>query len=107
MPAWEDLDDFLQADDFASSAVFTLPGGQVLPAVLGIYDDPYLNAQLGEYEVDTTSPRFTGKLSDLARVVRKSIAVVTADGVATTFDVLTDVQPDGTGMAVVKLAARG
>lgn len=106
MPAWENLDDFLQAEDFASSAVITLPGGTVLPAAPGIYDDPYLNAQLGEYEVDTTTPRFTGKLSDLALVVRKSVAVITTDGVATTFDVLTDVQPDGTGMAVVKLAPR-
>jgi hypothetical protein len=104
MPAWEDLNDFLRADDFAISAVFTLPGGQVLPAVLGIFDDPYLNAQLGEYEVDTTSPRFTGKLSDLRLVVRKSLAAITIDGVTSQFDVLTDVQPDGTGMAVVRMA---
>ena len=103
MPArdWEDLTAFLQTDEFADTVVVTLQDGRTL-SVVGIFDDPYLNAQLGEYELDTTRPRLTCRAGDVVEVGRGD--TVTIDG--ETFDVMTSPQPDGTGMAVLDLARR-
>ena len=100
-PAWDDLDAFLSADEFAVRATIRLQDGGAR-VVLGIFDDPYLNAQLGEYEVDTTRPRFTCKESDVIGVLRGDM--VDIDG--RTYDVLASAQPDGTGMATLEMAAQ-
>lgn len=103
MPAadWEDLDAFLQEDEFATSATVSLQNGSTRQ-VAGIFDDPYLNAQIGEYEMDTTRPRLTCKAADVDGVDRGD--EVTIDGEA--FDVMTAPQGDGEGMAVLALARR-
>lgn len=101
-PAWEDLDEFLDPDEFADVAVITLQGGDTLQ-VTGIYDDPYLNAELGEYDMDTSRPRFTCAEADVVGVTRGDIAVI--DGQE--FDILSSPQSDGTGMAILDLAPRG
>jgi len=98
---WEDLDDFLDANEFAVSGMLSFQAGGS-QAVTVIFDDPYLNAQIGEYEMDTTSPRALGKLSELKDARRGD--VLTIDG--TDYDVLTGPQPDGTGMATLALADR-
>lgn len=98
-PAWEDLDEFLDVDEFAVEATVSLHGGATR-RVRGIFDDPYLNAELGEYELDTNRPRLTCKESDVADVRRGD--TVTIDG--QTYDVMTSPQPDGTGMALLQLA---
>ncbi len=97
-PAWEDLDEFLQTEDFAVTATFTLLDSSTR-AVVGIFDDPYLNAQLGEYQADTSEPRFTCKESDTVGIERKCLAVI--DGKS--YDVMTYPQSDGTGMAIIRL----
>ena len=101
MPAWEDLDAFLNVDEFAVAATvhFQDGGSQV---VRGIFDDPYLNAELGEYDMDSSRPRLTCKLSDVLAVRRGD--TVQIDG--KTYDVLTGAQPDGTGMAMLDLAVQ-
>lgn len=99
-PEWENLDDFLDVDEFATQAVIQLQGGTTRQ-VVGIYDDPYLNAELGEYDMDTTRPRFTCKLSDVPGVGRGDTLTL-HDG--TVLDILTGPQPDGTGMALLDLA---
>jgi len=71
-------------------------------AVTVIFDDPYMNAQIGEYEMDTTNPRALGKMSELSAARRGD--VLTIDG--QDYDVLTGPQPDGTGMATLALAVR-
>lgn len=101
-PDWDDLGAFLDVDDFAIEAVVTPQEGADF-SVRGIFDDPYLNAQLGEYELDTTQPRLTCKESAVLGKVSRG-DMVEIDGRA--FDVLTEPQRDGTGMAVLMLAQR-
>ena len=97
--AWEDLDTFLQVDEFATWATVRLQAGAER-RIRGIFDDPYLNAELGEYELDSTRPRLTCRWDDVRDVTRGD--VVEIDG--TTYDVVTNAQPDGTGMGLLALA---
>lgn len=100
-PSWDKLDAFIQPADFAVVATITLQSGGTR-TVRGIYDDPYLNADLGEYEADISEPRFTCKLADVAGVKRGDSVVIA--GEVGTYDVLREPQGDGTGMCVLKLA---
>lgn len=101
-PSWENLDDFFDLDT---------DGGFSFPAVLqsqkgwtrtinAIFDDPYFNAQIGEYEADTSSPRLTAKESDLFGLLRGDVVTIAGE----TFDVLDSPEQDGTGTAVIRLA---
>lgn len=99
--AWENLDIFLDTDDFAIRATLRLQdGGERV--VVGIFDDPYLNAEAGEYELDTSQPRLTGRWADVQDVTRGD----TVEVGGRVYDVVTDAQPDGTGMAMLALAAQ-
>lgn len=62
--SWENLDTFLDTDDFATRVTVRLQAGDER-VVRAIFDDPYLNAELGEYELDTTQPRLTCKWTDV------------------------------------------
>jgi hypothetical protein len=66
-PIWEDLDDFLSTEDFASIATFLTAVGQPR-AVTGIFDEPYFNAETSEYDMATAEPRFTCKEADIVGV---------------------------------------
>jgi len=101
-PDWENLDDFLDAEEFAVQAVIELQDA-TSRTVTGIYDDPYLNAELGEYDMDTSRPRFTCKETDVQGVTRGD--TISIDG--TVMDIMTSPQPDGTGVALLDLAPRG
>lgn len=107
MPAWEKLDDFLQTGDFADVAIISFHAGGT-HTLVGIFDDPYLNAEIGEYEMDTTKPRFTCKLADVLAVRRGDSISIKINGAAvgTVYDILTGAHPDGTGMAMLELAPR-
>ncbi|MDO5057729.1 MAG: hypothetical protein Q4E06_10445 [Lautropia sp.] len=100
-PAWENLDIFLDTDDFAIRATLRLQDGDER-VVVAIFDDPYLNAETGEYELDTTQPRLTCRWMDVQDVTRGD--TVEVDG--RVYDVVTDAQPDGTGMAMLALAVQ-
>ncbi len=100
---WEDLDTFLSTDEFAVDAVLSFQGGGSRPVKV-IYDEPYLNAQLGEYEADRTEPRANGKSADFAGVTRGD--TLTISGTGQVLDILTAPQPDGSGWAVLALATR-
>ncbi len=97
-PAWEDLDVFLQLDDFAISAVIHLQSGSTRQ-VAGIFDDPYLGAALGGYDRDDMNPTLTVKESDAVGIKRGDYVVIAGQN----YDVLTGAQGDGTGMSVIKL----
>lgn len=99
MPAWDDLDEFLSADDFAAIVTVELENGTVRN-FKGIFDDPYFNTQIGEYEADTSRPRVTCKLSDVTGVKRGDTVWVEGR----VYSVLTSPQGDGTGMAVLEIA---
>jgi len=101
-PAWERLDDFLSEDDFAVRAVFIPEGGKGVPRnpVTVIFDEPYYNAEMGEYDMATGEPRVTCKASDVAGLKKHDACMI--DGVRFVLD--HDPYPDGTGMATVKLS---
>lgn len=98
-PAWDNLDDFLQADDFAVPAVIGFQAGGSRE-VMGVFDDPSLTAKLGGYDRDDNHATLTVKASDTAGVRRGD--TVTVAGV--TYDVMTSPKMDGTGMAALVLA---
>lgn len=104
MPAadWEDLDDFLDVDEFAE--MVTVRSGGTGPAwqLKGIFSDAYLNAQTGEYELDSSAPRLLCKAVDCAGITRGD----TVQRGAVVYDVLTSPQPDGTGLATIVMGAR-
>lgn len=101
-PSWENLDDFLQLDTnggFATPAVLHFQHGGTR-AISVLFDDPYLNAELGEYEMDTSQPRISGKEIDLSGLQRGDFVVMDGES----FDVLSGPEGDGQGWAMVKLA---
>lgn len=100
-PDWESLDDFLNEEEFATAVHVTRADGAVL-TLSGIYEDQYLDAQLGEYRMDSTRPRVWCKQIDVQGVRRGDTCLV--DG--TLYDVLTEPQGDGAGMAMLDLAPR-
>lgn len=64
-----------------------------------IFDNGYVDANIGETVLDTTQPRLTCKHEDVKDVPRESL--VTVRGVPYS---VVQVQPDGTGFAIVQLA---
>lgn len=102
-PAWEDLDEFLDEDDFAVPAIINRQGGGQVPLSV-IFDDPYAEAKLADaYVKDDAMPRALCK-ETLVTAVRRgdSITITFPDG-PQTFDIVTTPQPDGTGMAFIEL----
>lgn len=102
-PAWEDLDEFFHEDEFAFHAVITTAGGAEI-ALLGNFDDPYVGANLGEYERDTDGPAFTCRADLVAGVRRKDTITIKFPKGDEIFDILTSPQPDGTGLAKLELS---
>lgn len=98
-PAWEDLDAFLDPGDFATACVVHFQAGGTRP-VTGLFDDPYLDAQVGEFVMDSSQPRLLAKASDLTGIKRGDWIVVPGEG---TFDIMTSPQGDGNGMSMLKL----
>lgn len=99
-PAWENLADFLSTDDFATLATFTRAGGQVIEGVPGIFDDPVMNVEAGEYDAAVSMPRFTCAHARVAMLKKNDAALI--DGVAYLLD--HDPHADGTGMAVLLMS---
>ena len=87
---WENLDTFLDTDDFAIQATLRLQSGQTRQ-VRAIFDEPYLN-----------QPRLTCKWKDVQDVARGDVV----DVGGRPYDVVTNAQPDGTGMALLALAVQ-
>lgn len=101
-PSWEDLDVFLQdaaAGGFAITVTVILRRSGEERVINGIFDEPYLNAQLGEYEVDDAQPRFTCKEIDAAGIRAKDILLMNGRE----FYVMSYPQQDGTGLCILKL----
>ena len=101
MPFVEDLDQFLRVDEFAHACELRLEGGTIR-AVQGIFDEPFLDAEMGEYRLDDAAPRLLGKASDFAGATRFDTIVIAGRE----FDIMEAPQIDGTGMATLRLAVR-
>lgn len=65
----------------------------------GIFDNSFLDVNLGETALDTTIPRVTCLYSEVRSVPREATVSIRGK----TYSV-TQVQPDGTGFAIVALA---
>lgn len=108
-PSWEELDQFLAPEDFAVEARIEFQDGSKPRTVYGIFDDPYMNTELGEFDMDTSKPRLLAKVSDFAGVGRgEQVVIVERDRrgfVVTekTYDVVTGPQSTGDGMAILAL----
>lgn len=99
-PAWEDLDQFFNVDDFAVMVTFTDANGPRKP-VPGVFDEPYFNKQLGEYEQDGGDPRLTLKESDTLGLKKNQLCNIA--GTSVQYALLHDPRPDGQGTATVYL----
>ena len=103
MPSWENLDVFFQGDavgGFGIKATVSIRSTGEDRIITGIFDEPYLNAQLGEYEVDDGQPRFTCPAS-VAKDIRARDYLKLQDG--REFYVMGYPMQDGTGLCVLKL----
>lgn len=99
-PSWENLDDFLDPEEFAVTALVEDEDGGAVIQVVGIFDDPYMNAELGEFDMDSSKPRLLCKEAALAGVQRGARVTIGAK----VYDVMTGPQSTGDGMAVLTMA---
>ena len=91
-----DMGVFFNTDEFASWAVFKTEPQR---SVRGVFDNAFFDESIGQNILDTTAPRFTCALSDVAGIERGTDVEI--DG--KTYSVLA-VEPEGTGLASVRLA---
>lgn len=91
----EDFDVFFDTGEFAD-VVSGRPDGKPFH---GIFDEAFFDPEAGETVLDATQPRLTCATSDLVGITRKT--VLTIKGQRYT---VINIQPDGTGMSVVKLS---
>ena len=70
--------------------------------LLGRFDEAFLDSDLGETKMDTNSPRLTCSHAEVRDVPRDCLVTVTTKAGPRDFIVL-QVQPDGTGFALVTL----
>lgn len=98
-PKWDNLDVFVDLDDFAFTA--TRDDGGTFPVIL---EEQYLSRELGTYDVDYTvevgNPWITARARDLVGLKKRTRLKI--DGVQ--YWLTHDPQPDGTGMATAKLS---
>lgn len=98
---FEDVSEFFDCDEFAVEATISRDDG-VRISVAGIFDDPYLNAEIGEYELDTSSPRLLVDERAVSDVRRGDRVLIGTE----VYDIMTAPQSDGSGMATLRLARR-
>ncbi len=98
-PSWDDPRQFIDLKDFATPVLLEFEGGGTR-TVAGIFDEPYLNAELGEYDMDTVKPRVIAVEEDFAGVERGTRVQIASKW----YTSLTYPQPDGTGCAYLELA---
>lgn len=108
-PFWEDLDEFIDEDEFGVSAYFTpLEGGDPFE-VVGIFDDAYSNPRLGhDYEMDTQKPSLICKEPDAANIKRYMDCVVKKKTETGTFEIIGEytvstVEQEGAGLVRIMM----
>lgn len=110
VPVWDDLSQFVDTDDYAVVAEITLKDGTTR-AINVIFDNPAAVPAAGEYKQDDMNIRMTGIETEMVGIKRGDAVVIkhkAAEGTLQTvgsYGILTNPQPDGTGMASVSLVA--
>ncbi len=105
-PSWDSPDEFIDLNDFAVRGIIQFQNGTTRE-ISGMYDGPYREGSIGDYEQDTVKPKFTCTEGRCAGVRRgDSLVVYAGDGVTVfgTFGIMTYPQPDGAGLEVLELA---
>jgi hypothetical protein len=104
MPFVEDLSEFLSEPEFATNCELRFAAGGTRRFV-AIFDEASLDADLGEYRHETSSPRLNGRAADFAGAKRGDVlALNPATDAERTLDVMGAPMIDGTGWAVLRLA---
>ena len=99
----EDLSPFLEGE-FSTEAVLTDREGTVARAVRVLFDRAFVDARLPgtPHRQDQAAPAITGREADLTGWGRRDLCTV--DGAS--YDIVSNLEPDGTGLAVLRLALR-
>lgn len=104
MPFVEDLSEFLREPEFATNCELRFSAGGVR-RFQAIFDEAAMDADLGEYRHETSSPRLNGRAADFAGATRGDVlALNPATAAERTLDVMGAPMIDGTGWAVLRLA---
>ena len=98
-PPWEDLSEFFDLSEFAVTAVVRRDGTEI-GEVRGIFDDPNVVSDLGEYEFDHPTPQFVCKETDVSAVRKGDVLEV----IGRVYDIMREPQLDGTGIATLILS---
>ncbi len=99
MPDWEELDEFFSPDEFSTEGVINHQSGEQI-SVLGLFDEKPFDAELGEYDMDTSTPRFLCKAADVSNVSNRDTITINT----VSYDILKLPEFDGTGLATLTLA---
>lgn len=95
---FEDLSEFFDLNEFATTAILYNAGGA--QEIIGIFDEPSVEAEIGQFEIDTVSLTFRCKASEVVNAERGDR--LTIDDRELWLTKLP--QADGTGLAVLFLA---
>ena len=102
----EDLTAFLSDAEFAVRCELRR-GGALVRSFLGIFDEMGLDADLGEYRLETSQPRLNARAVDLSGAARGDMLLIEPGTPrARECDVMATPMADGTGWAVLRLAPR-
>lgn len=91
-----DADRLTLLDDFGVS--IGLASGSPQTEIIGIFDNEYYEMGIGDTAYSTTQPKVTVRTSDISNVGQGDIVIVEG----TTYTV-SDIQPDGTGISILRL----
>ena len=87
------------AEDEEVVFAFMTGDDETTVSVQAIFDNGFVDTNIGETVLDTTAPRLTCIASEVASVSREATCTVRGK----TYSV-TQIQPDGTGFSIVHLA---
>ena len=85
--------------DFAEDEEIVFEWEDGTKALKGIFDDSFVDAATGETILDTSAPRVTAAEADAAEIPREAMTTIRGRAYS-----VTQVQPDGTGFAIIQLA---
>lgn len=93
---------FLNTNHFAELFAFNICGDQQ-SEFSAIFDEEYLEIDLGHTQQTTKNPELTARDIDLEGVKTGTVVVRLSNGNKYS---VTDIQPDGTGMTLLKLVRK-
>jgi hypothetical protein len=98
MPAWEDLTEFFDPDEFADRGELER-NDQMIGEIFGMFTDPSEQKELADFEHTDLDPVFLYPLNNAPEIRRHDVLTIKGK----TYDVLEPPEQDGTGRAGVKL----